>query len=99
MARKDVTDRMVVDAYNWGRELGIRPLAFLKQTTGEPEKVCWRAMERACDKGFIEYGVSLDCGWITEKGMELTKQEKPINVDARNAEAETFVRGNSHPWV
>jgi hypothetical protein len=98
MARKDVTDRMVVDAYNWGRELGIRPLAFLKQTTGEPEKVCWRAMERAYDHGLIECGVSLDSGWITEKGMELIKREKP-NANARNTETETVVRGSANPWL
>jgi hypothetical protein len=81
MARKDVTDRMVVDAYVWCSELQLRPLEYLTITTGEPEKVCWRAMERSYDHGYIECGVGLNSGWATEKGMGLLKREKH-NVDA-----------------
>lgn len=38
---------------------------------GCPEKVAYSAMERACDRGLIEYGVSLRTGWITDKGIAL----------------------------
>ena len=73
MARKDVTDKMVCDAVldaaaqrysNW-------PYELLSMRTGEPEKVCFRAMERAFDHGLLEYGVSLRTAWLTESGEEL----------------------------
>ena len=47
------------------------PYEILSAVTGECEKVCFRAMERACDRGYIEYGVSLRTGWLTRKGAEL----------------------------
>lgn len=80
MARKDVTDRMVVDAYVWRQEFASTPLAVLMEITGEPEKVCWRAMERAAERGYVEYGVSLNCGWATKKGLALVKEnpESPV---------------------
>jgi hypothetical protein len=80
MARKDVTDRMVVDAYVWRQEFALSPLAVLIETTGESEKVCWRAMERAADRGYIDYGVSLNSGWVTKKGLALIN-EKPGDDD------------------
>lgn len=73
MARKDVTDIMVLEAYNL-RELKIDnrwPYEILAEQTGQPEKVCWRAMERAEGRGLIDCGVSLRSGWITDKGREL----------------------------
>lgn len=76
MARKDITDKQVCEAYEqYGKNVsnGIRPLAWLIFKTGEPEKVCWRAMERACDRGLVEYGVSLNVGWLTERGKEMLR--------------------------
>jgi hypothetical protein len=70
MARKDVSDAQVLQAYEdeaggWAR------IELLMERTGQPEKVVWRAMERACDRGYIEYGVSLKAGWLTESGKAL----------------------------
>jgi hypothetical protein len=81
MATKDITDRQVVAAYeeamkqraaSTGRDPFCPwPEDVLSVTTGQPYKVCYRAMERACDRGLVEYGVSLHAGWLTEKGKEL----------------------------
>jgi hypothetical protein len=49
------------------------PYELLMDRTGECFKVCWRAMERACDRDLIEFGVSLRTGWLTEKGEELMR--------------------------
>lgn len=72
MARKDVTDEMVCLAYA-KREphTDVWPYDLLMQWTGEPMKVCYRAMERANDRGYIEYGVSLRSGWLADKGKQL----------------------------
>lgn len=47
------------------------PYEALAASTGQPEKVCYRAMERAEKRGLIEYGVSLRTGWLTDKGKAL----------------------------
>jgi hypothetical protein len=77
MARKDVTDIMVLKAYKErnSMEIGKRrwPYEILAEWTGQPMKVCYRAMERANDRGLIECGTSLRSGWLTEKGEELLK--------------------------
>jgi hypothetical protein len=77
MAMKDITDKEVCKAYvefkkfcskgvcdNW-------PHTILEKWTGQPWKVCYRACERAQDRGYIECGVSLRSGWLTDKGLEL----------------------------
>lgn len=47
------------------------PYDKLMRRTGECMKVCYRAMERACDRGYLEYGVSLRTAWLTDKGKAL----------------------------
>lgn len=47
------------------------PYEALAAQTGQPEKVCYRAMERAERRGLIEVGTSLRTGWLSEKGKEL----------------------------
>lgn len=47
------------------------PYELLAQWTGQPEKVCYRAMERAEENGLLEYGVSLRTAWLTDKGKAL----------------------------
>lgn len=74
MAMKHVTDLQVCLAVALfrAREMnGPWPYEILAEVTGQPEKVCYRAMERACKRDLIEYGVSLRTGWLTEKGREL----------------------------
>lgn len=72
MATKDISDKQVLMAYMESKKEPRRcPSEILKEMTGQPEKVCWSAMERADRHGLIEYGVSLRCAWLTEKGFKL----------------------------
>lgn len=64
MKTADITDDMVVDAYLEAKRLGAWPQDVLMEKTGAPFKVCWRAMERACSHDRINYGVSLQSGWV-----------------------------------
>lgn len=73
MARKHITDKQVVEAY-LNKQDDEFPYEFLARTTGEYWKVCYRAMERACSRGLIDYGVCLRAGWVTAKGKELLCQ-------------------------
>lgn len=73
MARKDISNRQVCEAY-WKYNATLSkpmPIDILQAETGEPAKVCLRAMQRAYDAGYIECGTSLATGWLTEKGEEL----------------------------
>lgn len=78
MATKDITDRKVVEACvkllsgeqrEVGKCTGI--IDLLQSMTGQSEKVCLRAAERAQERGLIESGVSIHWAWATEKGKEL----------------------------
>ncbi len=82
MSRKHVTDEMVCMAYLLAFDDNNKwPSDFLKESTGECEKVCFKAMERAYDKGYIECGVSLRSGWLTAKGVRLLKSfDKDLNL-------------------
>ena len=74
MAMKDITDAQVCRAVQAFRDRGLDlpwPYEALAVETGQPEKVCYRAMERAQDRGLIECGVSLRTGWLTDKGREM----------------------------
>ena len=85
MATKDISDRAVciaVDCYQIAMKAPHAPhvpfpYEILSVVTGECEKVCYRAMERAARRGYLEYGVSLRTGWLTEKGKAL-RNTKPV---------------------
>lgn len=80
MATTDITDRQVCLAY---LEAAINkagwPYDILSANTSQPVKVCIRAMERAHDRGYIEYGVSLRTGWLTDEGKALLRKEEPTS--------------------
>jgi hypothetical protein len=72
MATKDITDLQVCQAYaEWTEKREQMVDSLLMRATGQPEKVVYRAMERADRRGYIDYGVSLRSGWLTDKGREL----------------------------
>jgi hypothetical protein len=82
MACKDISDKQVCQAYAKMRELiendnipAPMPYDYLQEMTGECFKVCYRSMERAYNRGYIEYGVSLRTGWLTDKGKALLKEK------------------------
>lgn len=68
MARKDVTDRMVLEAVKERAITGESLLRILMLRTNEQEKVCWRAMERTLRRNYIDYGTSMRTSWITPEG-------------------------------
>lgn len=80
MKRSDITDLMVVQAYDRATTYAIamRPFAYeiLAEETGAPEKICLAACERACDHGLIDYGVSLRAGFLTDKGRQLLRDSQ-----------------------
>lgn len=71
LQRKDITDLMVCKAYKQREETFEYPYEILARWTGANPKVCYAATERACERGLVEYGVSLRTGWLTEKGKAL----------------------------
>lgn len=77
MATKDITDQQVCEAF---AAYGGARLPFaderLQTATGQPEKVCYRAMERAYGRGLVECGVSLRSGWLTDKGRAVLNNTK-----------------------
>lgn len=74
MATKDISDKQVCLAYAEAKKQHEYPYIILQRITGQPEKVCLGAMERACKRNYIEYGVSLRTGWLTEKGLSLLNE-------------------------
>ena len=78
MSMKNINDAQVCQAVLDARLEDFKrwPYQILSQETGECEKVCFRCMERALDRGYLEFGVSLRTAWLTDKGTELLKPEK-----------------------
>lgn len=76
MATKDITDFQVVKAYAYctvmrNKEERLFPYTRLAEVTGQCEKVCYSACERAARRGYIDWGTTLRSGWLTDKGREL----------------------------
>lgn len=64
MKRSDITDEQVVEACRLAlAPFGPRSLDRLIEMTGAPAQVAYAAMERANDRGLIDYGVSLRTAW------------------------------------
>ena len=83
MARKDVTDKMVCEAVrDYQLCHDAWPYELLAERTGQPEKVCFRAMERADEHGLLEYGVSLRTAWLTDEGKALLAENKGFTGDS-----------------
>lgn len=82
MSMKNITDKQVATAYlNAIKEREKQelppftwPVDLLMKETGECEKVCWGAMQRAETRGYIDYGVSLRAGFLTDKGKKLVSE-------------------------
>ena len=77
MSTKDITDLQVCEAYKrceHGRPR-VWPYEILQETTGQAFKVCYRAMERAHERGLLNYGTSLRTAWLTDKGKALLAGE------------------------
>ena len=65
---------MVLSAYLESKKTNKFPHEIIQENTGYPLKVIWSAIERDFDNNYIEYGVSMRTGWLTEKGLEYLKK-------------------------
>jgi len=77
MKTHDITDKMVCEAVaEYQSDIYNKPFPYeiIAQKTGCAEKVAYRAMERAVDSDYLDYGVSLRTAWLTEKGKEVLKE-------------------------
>ena len=79
MATKDISDVQVCRAVQeaWAIPVKDRPFnhEHLAECTGQPLKVCYRALERAARRELVNYGVSLRTGWLTPAGEETLVKE------------------------
>jgi len=81
MARKDISDLQVCQAYKKAKEVRetteevVWPDELLANWTGEPMRVCERAAERAAERGYLDYGTALYMGWLTDKGKEMADNQ------------------------
>ena len=77
MATKDISDHQVCRVYREMEADGgpARADARLQALTGQPIKVCWRAMERAERRGLVHYGVCLRSGWLTDEGRATLQEQ------------------------
>ena len=53
---------------------------WLMYWTGEHFNVVFRALERTCDHGLIEYGTWVRGAWLEPEGRTLLKQELDIDI-------------------
>jgi hypothetical protein len=87
MATKEISDRQVCEAVAAWKADGM-PFADerLFRATGQAQKVCEGALERAYGRGLIECGVSIRSAWLTDAGRALLAEN-----DSVQAKAETLI--------
>lgn len=72
MKTSDISDLQVIQAYaEWTRYRLDCPDEILALKLNAPPKVVYRSMERVAAKGYVDYGVSLRTGWLTDKGKAI----------------------------
>ena len=78
---KRITDKMAVQAQWEWREgmLASKPRQYaryvLSDMTGRKPDDCDKALARAADRGYLDYGVSLATAWLTDAGLKLIGKE------------------------
>jgi hypothetical protein len=78
MQRRDISDIHVCLAYIESERLDRKTLPeeiLCQWFPLAPFKVVWAAMERASERGLIDYGVNLRWGWLTERGLAIVYGE------------------------
>jgi hypothetical protein len=76
---KEDERRFLIDVYEKCRS-GTSPFDRIspKKLINQPDfymhyKRAWYLLGKWCDKGWYEFGVALDCGWLTAEGKEYAK--------------------------
>jgi DNA-binding PadR family transcriptional regulator len=62
MKASDISEREMLEAFE------ARRLPMDKTFAAFPEKVVYAKMDKLDRKGFIEFGLNIRWGWLTEKG-------------------------------
>lgn len=76
---KQISDAVVVKAvaqYSADARGSPFPYQIIAADLGCPEKVAYRACERAASRYLIDYGVSLRTGWLTDAGKVLLASQE-----------------------
>lgn len=78
MATKDISDYDCCVAASFGFADGgrIRTGDALVYRTGQPEKVCQRALERAISRGYLDCGINEWNAFLVPKGRELLESQR-----------------------
>lgn len=73
MAVKDISDYdcCVAASISFGHGGNLRTGDALHYRTGQPEKVCQRALERAIGRGYLDCGINEWNAFLTDKGRAL----------------------------
>ncbi len=66
--------KQVLEAYNNKHTIGKSVEVILMDQSGLSEKECYSAMQKCCAKDYVEYGVSLRHGWLTQKGIDKLRE-------------------------
>lgn len=83
MKRKDMPDEMVVRAAMHPRDHGQDVADLLVEWTGRPWKVAFRAVERAWENGYVDWGANPRFAWPTPTGRGLVEDGDPGDVVER----------------
>jgi hypothetical protein len=68
--RSDIPERLVLEVYARPPKDRFPVDEVLMRETGAPPKVVWAAMYREDSRGYLDCGVNLRGGWLTEEGKE-----------------------------
>lgn len=75
---KDDEERLLIAIYNhytlFLSEQSIRDIIQNSPLIQIPYKRCMYILEKWVEKGWYDYGVSLDLGWLTEEGKAEAKR-------------------------
>ena len=63
----------LVQTYAFGIDTGLQPRLHVRDIINQDGfymhyKRAWYLLEKWCSKGWYEYGVTLDLGWLTDTG-------------------------------
>ena len=71
MKRKDIPTKLVIQSCLKAHQPGEHRVSWeiIHEKTNAPDKVIYAAMQRDVDKGYLEFGVSINTAWATKKGI------------------------------
>ena len=73
--KKEIQSKQFLIAVYLECSVGKKSVRDIINESGFPfhHKRAWFLLEKWCGKGWYEYGVTLDLGWLTEEGIEKAK--------------------------